>query len=192
MADSPQRSARIRDLPKLFLVLGVLFALAAVTIPILAGNDLAQESDLQTISGSIVRRPYRTVGHGSTIVHIWINGSDGLHQILQDDLSGLVPGLINGTMGLRVGDKVIARVQPNGVNGWNRLWEMQRNGITILSYQDTQLAVERLNRRYLLSDPWVAGLAVVFFLAAILLKRRFGTWGAPRTSTPQEKQGQVC
>lgn len=189
MTNRAPRGARIRNLPQLFLILGVLFALAAITIPILADNDLAEQNELQTVSGSIARAPYRTTSHGDTVINIWIRGSDGLHHIYQEDLSGLVPGLINRTMDLRVGDNVIARVQPNGVLGWNRLWEMQRNGITILSYQDTHLSIERLNRRYLLSAPWAAGLAFVFFLAAILLRRRFG---ACTDRSLQEKQSQIC
>lgn len=190
LTDGPQRSTRIRNLPTLFMCLGVLFALAAIAIPILAGNDLAKENDLQIVSGWIVRAPYITTSHGDR-VNLWIRGSDGIHHVYQEDLSGLVPGLINGTLNLRVGDKVIARVQPNGVLGWNRLWEMQRNGTTIVSYQDTHLAVERLNRRYLLSAPWMAGIAFIFLLAAIFLRRRFGAWSA-RSDVTEAPQGQAC
>jgi len=87
----------------------------------------------------------------------------------------LVPGIMGPIMNLRVGDKVTARVERDLLGrdlDW--LWEMQRGGITILSYQSTYLFMERRNVRIRQLCRWAGVLAFVSFLVAILLRRHYG------------------
>jgi hypothetical protein len=178
MSDRPWRKTSSRDLPSLLLVFGWIFTAAALCGPFASDSFLAKENDLRTISGLVQRAPYITgSGKGGNKLHIFVRGSDGLHDFTQEDMGHLVPGIMGSIMDLRVGDKVTARVEHDSFGrdlDW--LWEMQRGGITILSYQDTHLFMERRNVRIRRLCHWAGVLALVSFLVAVLLRRHFGAW----------------
>lgn len=182
MTNSPKRKTTIRNLPILFLVEGVFFAVAAIAMPLANNAYTAKENDLQTISGIVQRAPYITgPGRGGDMLQIFVRGSNGLHHLTQNDMSGWVPGIMDPIMNLRVGDNVTARVKHVPLGGdFDWLWEMQRNGTVILSYQNTHLYYAHADKRRRLFSYWAAGLAVALLLGAILLRRRFGAWSDTR------------
>lgn len=182
MIESTKRKTTIRNLPILFLGEGVIFAVAAIAMPLANNADTAKENDLRTISGIVQRAPYITgPGKGGNKLQIFVRGSDGLHHLTQNDMSGWLPGIMNPIMNLRVGDNVTARVKHDSLGrDFDWLWEMQRNGTTILSYQNTYLYYEHVGIRMRLLSYWAAGLAVALFLGAILLRRKFGAWSDTR------------
>jgi hypothetical protein len=143
VSDKARRKATRRELPALFLIYGAIFAAGALGLPFAASRDLAKKSDLHSISGSVQSAPRTTIsGKAGTKLHIFIRGNDGLHHLTQDDLSRDVPQI----MDLRAGDNVIARVKHDSLGrdlDW--LWELQRDGITILSYEDTNRHLQRRN-----------------------------------------------
>jgi len=111
------------------------------------------------------------------MLRILIRGSDGLHHVTQNDMGRLVPGIMDPIMDLRVGDKVTARVEHDSLGrNLDWLWELQRDGVTILSYQDTHLFMQRRNMRIRQLCHWAGVLAFVSFSVAILLRRYFGAW----------------
>ena len=163
-----------RDSPIVCLIYAVIFAVAALGLPFGAGLDLAQESDLQTIAGSVQSAPrVKNGGKGGIKLHIFVRGSDRLHHLTQDDLSGDVPEIMN----LRPGDNVTARVKHDSLGRdleW--LWELRRGGDTILSYEQTLRYLERRNARIGKFAFWAGALSVGLFVAALLLRSRFGAW----------------
>jgi len=112
-------------------------------------------------------------GKAGRKLHILIRGNDGLHHLTQEDLSDDVPGV----MALRAGDRVTARVRhdPFGRDlDW--LWELRRDGVVILSYEDTYRYFERVHVADLRLAHWTGILAVGLFALAVLLRRHFGAW----------------
>jgi hypothetical protein len=178
MSDRPRRKATYRNLPVLLLIWGVIFAAVALCRPFASNSFLPKEKELRTISGIVQRAPYITrPGRGGHKLQIFVLGGDGLHHLTQDDMGHLVPGIMDPIMKLRVGDKVIARVEHDPFGRYlDWLWEMQRGDTTILSYQDTHLFMERRNVRIRQLCNWAGILAFVSLAAAIFLKRHFGSW----------------
>jgi hypothetical protein len=176
MSDRPWRKTSSRDLPSPLFVLGWIFTAAALCGPFASDSFLAKENDLRTISGLVQRAPYITgPGKGGNMLQLFVRGSDRLHHLTQDDMGGLVPGIMGPIMNLRVGDKVTARVERDSPGrGLDWLWEMQRGGITILSYQGTYLFMERRNVRIRQLCRWAGVIAFLSFLVAILLRRHYG------------------
>lgn len=156
--------------------------MAAIAIPLLSNAYTAKENDLRTISGIVERAPYIThPAKGANKLQLFVRGSDGLHHLTQNDMDGWVPGIMDPIMKLRVGDDVTARVKHDPLGGnFDWLWEMQRNGTTILSYQNTHLFYEYADKRRRLFSYWAAGLAVALLLGAILLRKKFGAWSDTR------------
>ena len=156
------------------LIYAVLFAVAALGLPFAASLDLAQKSDLQTIAGSVESAPRVTNGgKGGTKLHIFVRGSGRLYHLTQDDLSGDVPEIMN----LRAGDNVTARVKHDLLGrdlDW--LWELTRDGDTVLSYEQTLRYFDRRNARIRKIAFCAGALSFGLFIAALLLRRRFGAW----------------
>lgn len=173
MSAQPRRTRR--NLPALVLIFGVGAALTALCGPFASDSRLPKENDLQVISGLVQSTPSTTgPGKGGNKLHILVRGDDGLHILTQEDLMCQVaPGI----MDLRVGDKVTARAEHDLLyRNVDWLWELQRGGVTILSYQDTRRYYEWRNRRMRKFCHWSGILTPVLFLVAILLRRRFGAW----------------
>ena len=171
MSDEVRRKATRRVLPTLFLVYGAILAAFALGWPLAANLDLASKSDLHSIAGAVQSAPRTTFsGRAGTKLHIFINGNDGLHHLTQEDLSRDVPQI----MDLRAGDNVIALVKHDSFGrdlDW--LWELQRDGITILSYEDTYRCLQRRNAKMAKLAHWAGALSPGLFAVAIVL-RRFG------------------
>jgi len=148
--------------------------MVAFALPIGASLDVAKESELQTIAGSVQSAPrIRNGGKGGIKLHIFVQASDSLHHLTQDDLSGDVPRIMN----LRAGDNVTARVKHDrfGRNlDW--LWELKRDGDTILSYEETRRYLERRYARIEQIIPWVGAISFGLLVTALLLRRHFGAW----------------
>jgi hypothetical protein len=174
MSANAKRGATRRDSPALCLIYAAIFALVAIGLPFAASLDLAKESDLQTIAGSVQSAPRVTNGgKGGVKLHIFVQGRDGLHHLTQEDLSRDVPVV----MDLRAGDNVTARVKHDSLGrdlDW--LWELKRDGNTILSYEQTLRYLERRNTRTGKIAPWAGALSLGLFVVAILLRRHFGAW----------------
>jgi hypothetical protein len=188
MSAKVKRGATRRDSPALCLIYAAIFALAALGLPFAANLDLAKESDLHTVAGTVQSAPRVTNGgKGGIKLHIFVRGSDGLHHLTQDDLSWDVPGI----MSLRAGDNVTARVRRDRLGrNLDWLWELKRDGNTILSYEQTVRYLERRGAQGRVIAHWAGGLSLGLFVAAILLRRHFGVWrNASERSVPAPSSG---
>lgn len=188
MSVKVKRRATRRDSPALCLIYASILGLAALGLPLAANFDLAKESDLHTVAGSVQSAPQVTnEGKSGIKLHIFIRGSEGFHHLIQDDLSGDVPGI----MSLLPGDDVTARVRRDRLGrdlDW--LWELKRDGNTILSYQQTLRYLERRSAQSRAIAHWAGGLSLGLFAAAILLRRHFGAWrNASNRSLPGSSSG---
>ena len=112
-------------------------------------------------------------GKAGRKLHIFIQASDGAHHLTQDDLTQDVPGI----MDLRAGDNVTAGVRRDSLGrdlDW--LWELRRDGVTILSYDETRQFLEHRNARIRELAHWAGALFLGLFVTAILLRNHFGAW----------------
>ncbi len=167
-----RRKATRRDLPAICLIYAVIFAFACFALPLAQNLGMAKLSELHPIAGIVQSAPRTTRGKVIKL-HILIHASDGLHHLIQDDLSADFPEI----MDLRAGDNVVARVRHDS---WGRdldwFWELERSGVTILSYEDTYRYKERCNARGLKMAHWAGVISLGLFVLAILLRKHFGAW----------------
>jgi hypothetical protein len=170
---STQRRWTRRDLPALCLIYGVIFALAALGLPLGAKLDMAKRSELHGISGTVQDTSRTNFPKAGPKLHIFVQDSDRLHHLTQDDLSYKVPALRN----LRAGDNVTALVRRDffGRN-FEWVWEVQRDGVTILSYDQTQGFLEHRMERMQAIALWAGVLSIGTSMVAIFLRMRFGAW----------------
>ncbi len=167
-----RRKATRRDLPALCLLFGAIFALAAAALPFAAKLDLAKRSELYRVSGTVQRVERTSVGKAGPKLHIFINDGNRVHHLTQNDLSYDVPALRS----LEPGDKVIALVRRDFFGRdleW--VWEVQRDGATILSYDETQRFLEQ-GTQLGIAARFAGAFSFALFVMAVALRIRFGAW----------------
>jgi hypothetical protein len=171
-----------RDLPAICLIYGVIFALAALGLPLGAKLDMAQKSELHTISGIVQDSSRTDLPKAGRKLHILVQHSNRVYHLTQDDLSYEVPALRS----LRPGDNVTALVRHDFLGRdleW--VWEVQRDGVTILSYDQTQRFLEQIKEQMQAIALWAGVLSIGTFVLGIFLRMRFGAW---RDRTKQSRQ----
>jgi len=162
-----------RDLSGVILVFAVIFALGAM-MSFATDAGTVNPNALQTISGTVEHAPFMSYGmKGGSNIHVFVRGNDRVYDLTQEDMSGFVPGIMDGIMALRVGDKVTARVKHDALGrNLDWVWEIQCNGVTLLSDQEIHLFSERRNARLRLMGHWASGLSLAMFSLAIFLRKR--------------------
>jgi hypothetical protein len=170
-----RRTLNRRDLPALCMLFGGLLGAGAVGIPLAGRLDLAPEGSLTLISGRVVN-VYRTdLPKAGSKVHILVRAADRVHHLTQEDMSSVVSEI----MSIRIGDNVAARVRPDFMGrdlDW--LWELRRDGVTVLSYSDTDRFLQH-RRAGVISLAYGMGFISICILAVgALLRRYFGAWSA--------------
>ena len=168
-----RRKATRRDLPALCLLFGAIFALGAVALPFGAKLDLAKKSELSHVSGTVERVARTFAGKAGAKLHIFINDGNRVHHLTQDDLSRDVPSLRS----LEPGDKVVALVRRDFLGRdleW--VWELRRDGVTILSYDETQKFLGRGAERLRTVARFAGAFSIALLAIAVLLRLRFGAW----------------
>lgn len=171
-ANTTRRKATRRDSPVICLVYAAIFAFACFGLPLAQNLDMVKESELHPIAGTVQSTPRITTGKVIKL-YIFIRASDGLHHLTQDDLSTDFPEI----MDLRAGDNIVAHVKHDSMGrdlDW--FWELERNGVMILSYRDTYRYRERSNARGRELAHWAGEISLGLFVLAILLRRHFGVW----------------
>ena len=160
-------------MPALCLLFGGIFAFGALTLPLAAKLDMAKKSELYSVSGAVESVSRTISGKAGRKLHILLNDGSRVHHLTQDDLSADVPALRS----LRPGDNVTALVKSDSLGRdleW--VWELQRDSVTILSYERMREFVEPNRERSLKISRWTGALSVALFFVAILLRLRFGAW----------------
>jgi hypothetical protein len=172
LEQSPKRS----DSPALFRMFSAFFAAFTLLILLTAHTELARESDLRPVVGTVQRvhlpRP-GAPGRRGPAAQIFVLGSDGVHDLAMEHYGDDAHGLMN----LRVGDIVTARVKHDFMGRdleW--LWELQRGGATLLSYQDVNRDAEGRYAFGLKMSFWMGAIAVGLFAIASLLRWHYGAW----------------
>lgn len=104
-----------------------------------------------------------------------IRGDGRIYHLVQHDLGDSVPGLLT----LQFGDNVIADAAPDKLGrdlDW--VWELKRDGVTLLSYADTSNDFGRRAARALMVAHVSGVISLGLFALGILLRRYFGAWRA--------------
>jgi hypothetical protein len=164
-----------RDLPALCIFFGCLVGAGAVGTPLAARLDLAPENSLTLVSGQVVSLYHTNLGKAGPKLHLLVRAADRIHHLTQDDMSELVPEMAS----IRVGDNITARVRPDFMGrdlDW--LWELQRDGATILSYADTDRFLRGVLARTKTLAYGMGFISISIFAVGVLLRRRFGAWSA--------------
>lgn len=170
---STHRRATRRDLPALCLIYGVILALAALGLPLGAKLDMTKRSELHAIYGTVQDMSRTNLSKAGPKLHIFVQDSNGLHHLTQDDMSCEVPALRS----LRAGDNVTALVRRDFLGrNLEWVWEVQRDGVTILTYDQTQEFLEQTRERMQAIALWAGVLSIGTFMVAIFLRMRFGAW----------------
>lgn len=168
-----RRKATSRDLPALLLLFGVIFAFVALALSFGTNLGIAKRSDLHRVSGTVLSVSRTFVGKAGQKIQIFVRDGGPVHHLTQDDLSYDVPALRS----IHSGDNVTALVKSDLLGRdleW--FWELQRDGVAILTYEQTRSFIERERERSLAIARWAGGLSIALLFAAILLRRRFGGW----------------
>lgn len=164
------RKTTRRDLPGICVGFAAIFALSAVAFLIASRLDVASPRNLQMISGQVVLVSHTHGGKTTPKLDVFVRGSDGLHHLTEDDLTEDVPAL----KALRQGDLITAMVQPG--RDLDSLWELRRNGVTLLSVEDTTQYLKRRSARSLRFASAAALLAVALLILGVVLRSYFGAW----------------
>ena len=157
------------NLPKMFLVLALVLGGLALFTPASRRLSTAGENDLRSFSGIVQQVPTR---EGDGLIRIRVATSDGEHDLFVEDLSHL-----QEIMDLRPGDSITARAQ--SWLGELHVWELQHDGATIESYQETRQFSDRALQHGQASALWAGLVASIFLIVAIVLRLCFGVWSQP-------------
>jgi len=160
-----------RNLPSAALALAGILALGAIVIPSLSWFAMAPETDLKSLSGSLVDAP----GSGDSAITLRLQTSEGAYDIVVED-----PSHSPQIRQLRAGDDVTALVYP--FLGQYNLWELSRDRETIESYQDTYLYSSQRLEQSMTTALWLGFAASILFVVAVALRMHFGVWREPRRS----------
>jgi hypothetical protein len=90
-------------------------------------------------------------------------------------MSKVVPEIIS----IRIGDNVTARVKPDFMGrdlDW--LWELRRDGATVLSYSDTDRFLQHRRARVISLAYGMGFISICILAVGVLLRRHFGAWSA--------------
>ena len=176
---SPTKLTR-RDLPLLCLLFSIFLAFGAGALSFDAwSNEPPAKGQLAEISGRVVDA-YRKKGSGKgrPQVHLLVDAAYGLHDLARDDLSPA----ISGALAVRKGDDVVALVQPGSIaQPADDLWELRRNGVAILRYEDVAYQVDAQIQRESVIRNFLGGVATLLLIAALALRKNFGAWRDPVT-----------
>jgi hypothetical protein len=170
---SNRRSATRRDLPALCLLYSVIFALAAIGLPFGAKLDMARKDELRSITGIVQDTSRTNLSKAGPKLHIFVRDGDRVFHLTQDDLSNVAPAVCN----LRAGDNVTALVRRDFLGRdleW--VWEVRRDGVTLLSYEQTERYLEQSMGRMKVIAVWAGVISIGLLGLAIRLRTHFGAW----------------
>ena len=165
-----------RELPYTLLVIAIILGFGALLLPFLGWLTMAKESDLKTVTGSVLQAP-KQIRPSSPVIRILVETDGGRADIYEDDLS-----YSREILNLKPGDHVTARVKfltvgvPRGSRGEYHIWELKRDGVTIQSYQDAYLYQTRVNEQQTTYALWLGLVSAICLMVALALRMHFGEW----------------
>lgn len=164
-----------RNLPQVFLYLAFLSGMFSFWL-LVSWLNMPKEGDLKSVAGSVQRAP-RFLVDGLIAVPVELDG--GLHDdlIYDDNLSHS-----REIMKLKPGDHITARV--HSFLGDTRIWELKRDGITIISYQETYQYEYPSHERLTTNLLAFGTLSAILLTVALALRIHFGAWRNPTGSLP--------
>ena len=165
-------------MPMLLLLLAGWAALAMAGCLVLASDEEPpRREELVAVSGQVFDTFLRRARKGHSQVHVLVQGRDGTHDLAQD-ASPFTLGLLN----LPKGAAVSALVLPGSIaEPADRLWELRRGDLSLLSYESLVDVQSRRSRRASVAGQAFGVLAALALGAALIFRRRFGSWrGQPR------------
>jgi hypothetical protein len=168
-----RRSLTVRDMPTLFVLFGGILAAGAVGIPLAEQLDLANEHDLVAVSGQVDRIYVTNRPRAGRNLQIALRSSDRVHNLTQEDMSAVIPAIGS----IKPGDEIDARVSHDTVGrNLEWIWVLNRDGKTIVSYQDTENFLQALHSRTRWFTYGTGLSSICLIVAGVAMRRRFGAW----------------
>lgn len=168
-----QRRMTVLDLPSLCGVFAVILLFCCVVFLFGWRLDVVATDSLQSIEGRVERIAQTNKPKAGRKLHIYVRTTERLVHLTQDDLTVAVPKLKE----LQPGDLVVALAKHDSLwRDLDWLWELTREGETILTYDQTLALISQSGERL---RPLGYGSGVIGLLLAavsLFLRQRFGAW----------------
>lgn len=177
-----KRKLTRRDLPILFLRYAIVLGLITLGLLSIGWLAMSRKSDLKLVSGSVQQRPRWQRTKGGPIIVIPVEMGDGLHDLTVEDLSHY-----QAIMRLKPGDHITALVTSFLEY---RVWQLQRDGVMLESYEDMNLYQTTMNERGAIAAFCSGLLSLICLMTALSLRMYFGTWRDPNR-LPADAAGSV-
>ena len=163
------------DLPGLAVLFSVILFFLSATLIYGWKLDFEEKNSLIKIAGVVSDLEQTNKSKAGKKMHIYLSSNGGRHHLTQDDLTYSFPALRT----LSKGDRITALVSKDCCGRdleW--VWEISRNGETILSYEDTLNAMKNSAIRSAPIGKYVSYLAYLLLVAGLGLRIKDGVWSS--------------
>ena len=163
------------DLPGLAVLFSVILFFLSATLIYGWKLDFEEKNSLIKIAGVVSDLEQTNKSKAGKKMHIYLSSNGGRHHLTQDDLTYSFPALRT----LSKDDRITALVSKDCCGRdleW--VWEISRNGETILSYEDTLNAMKNSAIRSAPIGKYVSYLAYLLLVAGLGLRIKYGVWSS--------------
>ena len=171
-----RRGATRRDLPALLLFYGIIVWVFAILFACSDIGRLAAGSPLETVSGTVVS-VFRREGKAGNYFNLIVQTPGGLRHLTQEDL---LMWPLPEAHHFIPGDRIRAKVRHQTLHDLEWCWELNRNGIEILTLDQTERYLQttdekdrRFNHKF---NLWALAISIGLLGCAFALRRHFGSW----------------
>lgn len=158
------------DGPLLFVFLGFAFLFAALLLPFGGRIGIPRPEALHQVTGTVLEVRRTQAPKGPPQIHIDIREGKSIYHLTQDDFGRDATGMRR----VRVGDSVIAYVQPDFLMNRHWLWGLEREGQTLISYQEVLREKQRFATHLDSIAYGSVAVGAIFLLVGGLLRWRYG------------------
>jgi hypothetical protein len=170
-----KRKLTRRDLPSVCMALGTFILIGALILSF-GSTTIEEKSNLQLMSGTVSGLNERAVKGGRALT-IYVKDGVREYSLSQDHLLYIGCDISS----IHIGDKIVALVKPSSINqDVKKVWEISRNGILVLSYEQTRKYFERVNENVNQTFHIMLTIPFVLFAMGIVLRVFFGAWKEPK------------
>ena len=170
-----QQKISKNDLPGLAILFSVIFFFLSATLIYGWKLDFEEKSSLTSIAGVVSGFDQTNKSKAGRKMHIYLSSKEGRYHLTQDDITYSFPLLLT----LSKGDRITALVAEDCCGRdlyW--VWEIDRDGETILSYEDTLNALKDSAMRSGPIGQYVLYLACLLLVTGLVLREKYGVWSS--------------
>jgi len=170
-----QQKLSKNDLPGLAVLFSVILFFLSATLIYGWKLDFEEKNSLIKIAGVVSGFEQTNKSKAGRKMHIYLSSNGGRYHLTQDDLTYSFPALRT----ISKGDRITALVAEDCCGRdleW--VWEINRDGETILSYEDTLNSMKDSAMRSGPIGKYVSYLACLLLVAGLGLRIKYGVWSS--------------